>query len=57
MFGPCFVMQSTKCIVKFCNHLTEEERAGYFNSIVFLMPCGCLYSTPLPHGAVGWSAG
>ena len=36
-------------------HLVEEERAGCFAIIVFLLPCGCLCSVPLPHGAMGWS--
>ena len=39
-----------------CKHLDWEERAGYFTFIVFLMPCGCFCSLPLPRGAVGLSA-
>ena len=38
------------------NHPGEEERAGYFTLIVFLMSSDCLCSVALPHGAVGWSA-
>ena len=26
-----------KCLFQFCNHLAEEERAGYFTLIVFLL--------------------
>ena len=36
MFGPCFVIQYLVC-----NHLAEEERAGCFTLIVFLLSCGC----------------
>ena len=35
----------------FCNHLDEEERAGFF-----LMSSDWLCSVALPHGVVGWSA-
>ena len=37
------------------NHLAEEERAGCFILIVFLLSCGCLRSVSLPRGAVGKS--
>ena len=36
MFGPCFVI-----FLKFFNHLVEEERAGCFTIIVFLLSCDC----------------
>ena len=42
--------------VYFCNHLDEEERAGCFALIVFLMSCYCYCSVALPHCAMGWSA-
>ena len=29
----------TYCPFKFCNHLDEEDRAGCFTVIVFLMSC------------------
>ena len=32
----------------FCNHLDEEERAGCFTLIVFLMSCDCLCSVAFP---------
>ena len=35
-------------------HLPEEERAGYFTLLVFLLSCGCLCSVSLPCGAVIW---
>ena len=38
MFGCYFVSSMqypTKCPLKFCNHLDEEERAGCFTIIVF----------------------
>ena len=44
-----------KCIFEFCNHLDEDERAGCFALVVFLMPCSCKCSVALPHGALGWS--
>ena len=37
VFGPCFVIQY---LVSFCSHLAEEERAGCFTSIVFLLSYG-----------------
>ena len=40
-----------------CNHLAEEERAGYFTLIAFQMSCDCQCSVTLSHGAVGWSTG
>ena len=39
-----------------CNHLDEEERAGYFVFIVFQMSCYCKCFVAIPHGAVGLSA-
>ena len=42
----------------FCNHLANEEEAGCFTCIVFLISRGCCCSLPLPRGAVGglqWS--
>ena len=38
-----------------CIHL-EEERAGCFTLIVFLMFCDCWYSVVLLPNAVGWYA-
>ena len=40
----------------FYNHLDEEEGAGCFALIVFLMSCVCKCSVVLSHCAVGWSA-
>ena len=37
--------------------LAEEERAGCFSLIVFLLVCGCLCSVSLQHGAIGLSFG
>ena len=31
---------SSQCPFQFCNHLAEEERAGCFTLIVFLLSCG-----------------
>ena len=42
--------------LSFCNHLEEEERAGYFAFIVLLMSRNCKCSVTLPHGAMGWTA-
>ena len=39
-----------------CIHLDNEEGAGCFAFIVFLMSIYCKCSVALPHGAVGWSA-
>ena len=39
----------------FCNHLDEEEKAGYFAFIVFLMPYDCKYSVALPLSSMGRS--
>ena len=46
------------CYVSFLfyNRLDEEERAGCFAFIFFLMSCYCKCSVAFPHGAVGWSA-
>ena len=44
MFAPCFVVQCLVTFMQFCNHLADEERAGYLTCIVFLMSCGCLCS-------------
>ena len=38
-FGPCFVMQYLMPFLVF-NHLAEEERAGCFSLIGFLLSCG-----------------
>ena len=46
---------STKCSFLFCNHFAEEERAGCFTLIVFLMSCDIKCSIALPHSAMGWS--
>ena len=46
----------TLCPLSFCNHLEEEEKAGYFAIIVLQMYCYCKCSVALPHGTVGWSA-
>ena len=36
-----------------CNHLTEEEKAGCFISIIFFLSCECLCTVSLPLGAMG----
>ena len=46
----------TLCPFLFCNHPDEEERAGCFDLMIFLMSCDCKCSVALPHGVVGWSA-
>ena len=51
VIGPCFVMQYLLSFL-FCNYLAEEERAGCFTLIAFLLPCGCYCSLSLPHSAV-----
>ena len=43
----------TKCPFKFFNHIDEEERAGCFTLIVFLLSCDCTRSVTLPYSAVG----
>ena len=42
-------------IFLFCNHLAEDERAGGFTLIMFLLFSNHLCSASLPRGAVGWS--
>ena len=55
VFGPQFVMQYSVPFLD-CNHLTEEERAGCFTVIVFLLPCGCTCYMSLPRGTMrSWS--
>ena len=60
MFDPCLVMQYLKSPFKFCNYLTEEERAGCFACLfdvmwllVFcvssLLCCGLICSMLLLH--------
>ena len=39
-----------------CIHLNEEERAGCFALIEFLLSCDCWCSVAIPSGAVGCSA-
>ena len=52
-----FVLECiTLCPFEFCNHLEEEERAGCFAFVVFLMSSYCKCSLALPHSSVGWSA-
>ena len=34
--------------------VTEDERAGCFTLIVFLLSCDCLDSVFFPRGALGW---
>ena len=53
--GFCVVF-ITLCPFLFCNYLDEEERAGCFAFIVFLLSCYCKYVVALPHSAMGWSA-
>ena len=53
MCVPCFVMQYVVSILV-CNHLSENKRAGCFNSIVFLLLCGCQCFRYLTGGAVNW---
>ena len=43
------------CPFKFCNHLGEEEKAGCFAFIFFLMSCYCKCPVALHHRTVGWS--
>ena len=35
--------------------LAGEGKAGCYNLIVVLLPCGCLYSVLLSRSAMGWS--
>ena len=52
-----FVMLCTSlCPFSFCNHLEEEEEAGYFAIIVLQMYCYMKCYAALPRGAVDWSA-
>ena len=51
MFGHVFY-ESALCVL---NYLDEEERAGTFTLIVFMLSYVCLCSVPLPRDAVGWS--
>ena len=44
------------CAHSRCNHLEEDETAGYFTIIVLQMYCNYKCSLALPHCAVGWSA-
>ena len=45
-----------QCPFKFCYHIDEEERAGCFIEIVFLMSCDCKCFVTLHHSAVVWSS-
>ena len=38
----------------FCKHLTEEEIAGCFILIVFLLSCDCQCSVSLIRSSMGW---
>ena len=38
-----------------CNHLAEEEAAGCFTLIVFLLSCDYYCCALFPRGAMGWS--
>ena len=49
--GRCFGMLYFKSFLV-CNHLDEEERAGWFAFTVFWMSCYCKCPVALPHGAV-----
>ena len=55
--GSSLVCQSTSFGVS-CKQkiFTEEERAGCFTLIIFMLSCDSLCSTSLPHGAMGCSA-
>ena len=45
------------CVISsFAINIAEEEKAGYFTFIVFLMSCDCCCSLPLLYAAVGLSA-
>ena len=64
MFLPLFVgvlclvivlLCITWCLFCFCNHINEEERAGCFTLIIFLVSCDCYCFVALSHGAMGWS--
>ena len=55
MFGPCFVIQhSVSFLVLQYTLLRKRERAGCFTLVLYLLSCGCWFSS-LPHGGVGWS--
>ena len=50
----CWVLFSDvflSILSSFCNHLAEEEKDGYFTSIVFSLSLGCLCSVSHPQGA------
>ena len=49
----CFVVRYLASIL-FCNHLDEEERAGFFVLVVFLVSHDCCVA--LTHDAMGLSA-
>ena len=54
----CFVfvlLCITLCHFLFCNHIDEEDRAGWFAFIVFWIFCYCKCPVAHPHGAVSWS--
>ena len=54
MFGHCVVIQYFAIVAfQFRNHLGVEDRAGCFNSTVFLMSCDSQWYVALPNGAVG----
>ena len=56
VWSSCFVMQYLMFFFfSFCNHLTEEERAGCITLNVFLPSCSYYCFVSLPHGALGWS--
>ena len=44
---------STQFPLLFCNHLAEENKAGFYTLIAFLLACGCLCSVSLNRSAVG----
>ena len=39
-----------------CNHLSDDEKAGCFAFLVFLLSCNCLFSVSHPKGSIGLSA-
>ena len=60
MYFPLFVgicVWSLFCYTLLCVlHSDEEEIAGCFALIVFLMYCDCWCFMAFPHDVVGWSA-